>query len=221
MREISVMFVMLAMLAMASSAANARDHQQFGTSKKTSTSTTTVPTTTKPRPPRICADYGSLTTCFGNRYHVRLPDGTVIKKHRGIDFKGRKGRVVISSTHGTVRVVTPIPCGDNRVTVKADFDAFHPKFGKTFVYIHYLHMVPTVSVGDVVKPGDVIGYIDDKKTNCSSTITHVHLEVDVRGRGDGALDPNDFWADGPGKVTCFEPGVEYPIDKFVAPLRCN
>jgi len=220
MREIFVMFVMLATLAMASSAANARDHQQFGTSKKTTTSTT-APATTKPRPPRICSDFGSTTTCYGNRYNVRMPNGTVLKWHRGIDFKGKKGRVVISSTHGEVRVVTPNRCGDNRVTVKPNFDAFHPRFGKTFVYVHYTHIVPTVSVFDVVKPGDPIGYIDDKKTRCSSTITHVHFEVDVRGQREGALDPNDFWADGPGQVTCYEEGVEYPDDKFVAPLLCD
>lgn len=220
MREISVMFVMLAMLAMASSAANARDHQQFGTSKKTTTSTTAVPTTTKPGPPRICADFGSSRTCYGNRYNV-VVRGVTVTRHRGIDFRAPIGTPVIAGNFGSVRKVTPNSCGDNQVAVSTNITAYHKLYGNTWTLLEYVHIVPAVRVGDPVEPGDVIGHIDGKKTRCSSSVTHVHMQLAIHGMGEHAIDPNAYWADGPGQVTCHKPGVEIPHDKLVAPLRCN
>jgi len=34
------------------------------------------------------------------------------------------------------------------------------------------------------------------------------------------IDPHEFWADGPRRVTCFRPGMTVPPGKAVAPLRC-
>lgn len=219
MREISVMFVMLAMLAMASSAANARDHQQFGTSKKTSTSTTAVPTNAKPRPPRICADFNSRTNCRGTPYRVVIR-GVTLRRHRGIDFRAPTGTPVIASGYGTVRSAEPTSYGDGLVSVSTNITAYHRLYGNSWTKIEYAHIVPAVRVGDAVEPGDVIGYIDSKRTRCSS-FSHVHLQLMIRGMGENAIDPNDFWADGPGQVTCYQSGVEIPRDKLVAPLRCN
>ncbi len=35
------------------------------------------------------------------------------------------------------------------------------------------------------------------------------------------INPHQFWADGPGKVTCFKEGMIVPPGKAVAPVRCR
>ena len=48
------------------------------------------------------------------------------------------------------------------------------------------------------------------------TRSQTHQGIDIKG-----LNPHHFWADGPGKVTCFIPGRNYPENKITWPVRCN
>lgn len=165
--------------------------------------------------PWICNDYRSTRNCIGGPY---LPGG-----HHGIDFGADAGTEVISATHGTVVSMRPDPCSGHEIRVLTDMVGRHGEVeGK--VYAVYAHAKPLdgLTVSQVLKPGDPIGkVIPLLGTPCYMSREHVHYELRVNNVRGQDIDPHPYWADGPGKPTCFRRGVAIPAGKAVAPVRCK
>ncbi|MDB5815064.1 MAG: hypothetical protein JWN23_2181 [Rhodocyclales bacterium] len=163
--------------------------------------------------PWICNDYLSSTNCVGGAY---LPGG-----HRGIDFGADAGTEVISATYGTVVRINPNPCSGYDIFVATDMVGRYKDVVRP-VYVAYAHFKPIVIVSQKVKPGDLLGHIIPLlHTSCYGSREHVHYELRVNNEPGHDIDPHQFWADGPGKVTCFREGMVVPPGKAVAPIRCR
>lgn len=160
----------------------------------------------------LCSDYLSMTNCIGKGR----------QQHHGIDFPGDQGTEVISATHGTVVRHTFHECPGHGLIVRTGMRARHEALeGVVYVYYAhvqaYEHLVP----GTKLQPGDPIGKIIPlRHTRCYGSREHVHYELRVGQNPKRHINPHQFWADGPGKVTCFQEGVEVPEGKAVRPVRC-
>ena len=170
--------------------------------------------------PWICNDYHSHVNCTGGRYLERAgPDG-----HRGIDFGADAGTEVLSATHGTVVKKTFDPCPGHGVVVLTDMRGSSGMFhdGEVFAFYAHVEGLPELAPGQEVRPGQVIGHVIPlRKTECYASRTHAHYELRVTQRYGMDIDPHPFWADGPGKVTCYREGMAVPAGKAVAPIRCR
>jgi murein DD-endopeptidase MepM/ murein hydrolase activator NlpD len=177
----------------------------------------------------LCSDFGSRKSCTGKNYRLELPKET-ITKHKGIDFRAPAGTPVISSVYGKVTSINPTNwCKNNLVVVSTAFSvkSIVSRRNST-ISVQFIHIVPDegLKIGTIVSPGTLLGTVDPKKTACSS-FPHIHLQIVDEYRWSetwsDTLNPNNYWFDGPGKVTCYREGVEYPRDKLklVAPLLCN
>jgi murein DD-endopeptidase MepM/ murein hydrolase activator NlpD len=169
--------------------------------------------------PWICNDYHSHVNCTGGRYLERAgPEG-----HRGMDFGADAGTEVLSATYGTVLKKTFDPCPGHGIIVATDLKGTKGMLHGVQVYAFYAHVeaLPTLELGQKLRPGQVIGrVIPLRKTECYASREHVHYELRV-GRQDGFdIDPNGYWADGPGKPTCYREGM-VPPGKTAAPIRCR
>jgi murein DD-endopeptidase MepM/ murein hydrolase activator NlpD len=164
--------------------------------------------------PEICANFKATGNCAG---------GARGEMHHGIDFRGEAGTEVISATYGTVVRTNYSECPGYSITVKTDFSARDGDVEGP-VYAIYVHTqaLAGLQIAQKLRPGDPIGKIIPlRNTSCYGSATHTHYELRVRNQAVHYIDPHAFWTDGPGKVTCFTPGMEVPPGKTVAPLRCE
>lgn len=164
--------------------------------------------------PMICSDYLSTRNCIGGRY---LEGG-----HHGIDFRADPGTEVISATRGTVTRLQTDPCYGYSITVATDLVSRMDGVDEP-VYAVYAHAKPIdgLKVSRKLNPGEPIGrVIPLLGTTCYGSREHVHYELRVRNAASRHIDPHQFWADGPGRVSCFKPGTEVPSGRAVAPVRC-
>lgn len=161
----------------------------------------------------LCSDYRSLKNCINKNRPI----------HNGIDFGGVAGTEVISATYGTVTQRNFDDCSGHGLTVLTDFRATHEgKEGP--VYVRYAHVegYPLMVKGQKLRPGDPIGRtIPLRHTPCHASREHVHYELRVNADPKLHINPHPYWADGPGKVTCFRDGMNVPPGRSVAPIRCK
>ena len=160
----------------------------------------------------LCSGYLSTKNCINQRRPV----------HHGMDFGGVAGTEVISATYGTVVRRNFDECSGHGLTVKTDFLAPDGGVEKP-VFVRYAHVegYPNVQPGLNLKPGDPLGTtIPLRHTKCHGSREHVHYELRIEADANRHIDPNPFWADGPGKVTCYQDGMTVPPGKAVAPIRC-
>ncbi len=169
----------------------------------------------------MCNDYSSGSNCLGQNYS--LPDGT--NYHKGMDFAAPAGTKVISATHGVVEYVMNDSCAGTGLTIATAITKYDDVLSlEVPVYAKYWHIKPTIVVGTGMKvePGDVIGEIIPLlNSQCYGTVEHVHFELRLLDERDKHINPNLYWHDGPGNVTCYQNGVSVPLKKTVAPLRCE
>jgi murein DD-endopeptidase MepM/ murein hydrolase activator NlpD len=100
------------------------------------------------------------------------------RKHEGIDIFARKGTPVLSTTRGLVFRVGQNSLGGNVVWI------FGP--GRQMHYYAHLDRFGEVETGDLVKPGDVIGYVGNTG-NAHGTPPHLHYGLYAPSRG--AINP--------------------------------
>ena len=173
---------------------------------------------------KIASDFKSRTDAKGRRRS---------QKHQGIDITGSDGTEIIAIADGLVLAAEDESCWGPTIMIDHT-----PVGGRSLValYGHLDHML--VSQGVRVKRGQVIGRLGNKTMNrkCVYGIRHLHLQLGRKPRksnrngywgnqyfledGHRGLNPHHLWADGPGKVTCFSPGKNYPEDKITWPLHC-
>jgi len=100
------------------------------------------------------------------------------RTHEGIDIFAARGTPVISTTRGVVGSVRERGLGGRHVWVRGPGLENH-------YYAHLDEWAEGLAVGDVVLPGDVLGYVGDSG-NARGTPPHLHYGIYGKG---GALDP--------------------------------
>ena len=161
----------------------------------------------------LCSDYQSRINCVGRKRLV----------HHGLDFGGVAGTEVISATHGTFVRRNFDECSGHGITVKTDFVAGDGSTqGPVFVRYAHVEAFPSLKPGQKLKPGDPLGTtIPLRHTKCHGSREHVHYELRIQADPKRHIDPHPFWADGPGKLTCYKDGMTVPAGKAIAPIRCE
>lgn len=134
--------------------------------------------------------------------------------HRGFDLLVPSGTPVIAAAAGTVSQLLLTPMFGRQIRV----DHGHGDAGHR-LQTRYLHLSERlVGEGEAVHRGQLLGY--SGMSGFAAGFPHLHFEVhrldDAEPpRAAGYLDPQLFWIDGVGRVTCYEHGRDYPA----APVR--
>ena len=100
------------------------------------------------------------------------------RQHEGVDIFATRGTAVTSTTRGVVGAVREGGLGGRQVWVRGPGLENH-------YYAHLDGWAEHLSQGDVVLPGDVLGFVGDSG-NARGTPTHLHYGI---YGDDGALDP--------------------------------
>ena len=100
------------------------------------------------------------------------------RRHEGVDIFATRGTAVTSTTRGVVGAVREGGPGGRQVWVRGPGLENH-------YYAHLDGWAEHLSQGDVVLPGDVLGFVGDSG-NARGTPTHLHYGI---YGDDGALDP--------------------------------
>ena len=179
-----------------------------------------------PGAPEIISDFRSWEGVDGGKRR---------QVHQGIDTKGHYGQEVLAAADGRVLEAVVDECWGPTIAV----DHGKGRDGRRIValYGHVGEML--VGVGDEVARGQVIARIGDNhdEFDCIVGIPHLHFQIGREHRkhnkgkrwgwgyflrdGGSSLNPHLHWADGPFKVTCFEPGATYPRGTLTYPVRCE
>ncbi len=129
--------------------------------------------------PSIWPTEGRKTSKFGKRFHPILKTSTF---HDGLDIANREWTPLLAPADGIVEKAHNSTGGYGKVIVIAhEASGFHTK------YAHCAGM--EVKAGDVVKRGELIGYMGNTGR---STGTHLHYEVLKNGR---IVDPERYLID--------------------------
>lgn len=128
------------------------------------------------RIPSIRPVAGGILSGFGHRIH---PINKVRHVHTGIDFMAKTGTPVVATADGEIIVSG----------VKGNGYGIHVDINHGYGYVtKYAHLSKvTVSVGQKVKRGDVIGYTGN--TGLSKG-PHLHYEIEKNGQ---KINPIDFF----------------------------
>ncbi|PRX35264.1 Peptidase family M23 [Meinhardsimonia xiamenensis] len=139
--------------------------------------------------------------------------------HYGIDFWAKRGTPILAAAPGVVVASYYEPNYGNRVVIDHGTDE-----GGRRVRTVYLHLQSRgVKPGDKVRRGQEIATMGD--TGLLGLLVHLHFEVRRENeRGNlKALDPHLLWADGVGRVTCFDARRRLPARPFriTLPVPCK
>ena len=178
----------------------------------------------KPRTASVCLDYGKTRFQDGSPYRIVEPDRT-ITRHEGVDFCKPAGSPVISPTDGTIRWIEQ----NNNVYggvigINAGFSIRpRPEMKASRVFVEMVHIVPLKGLrrGQRVTAGQLIGHVQDVGPPSIGHDPHVHFAV--RWCEDWPrchIDPNYFWRDGPGIISCANESKPPPVGRIVAPVPC-
>ncbi len=139
--------------------------------------------------------------------------------HNGVDFWGKLRTPILAAAPGRVVASFYEPMYGNRIVIDHGIDT-----NGDHVETVYKHLKERLAdVGDVVSRGQQIATMG--ATGALGMMVHLHFEVERAG-ADGrflAHDPQLYWINGPGKVTCFEAGTHYPDRPFrtTLPVVCR
>lgn len=142
-------------------------------------------------------------------------------EHYGLDVHAPIGTPVIAAVGGEVIKSFWGPAYGNQIEILHPADSS----GKTS-RTRYVHLEKRIAEkGDQVARGEQIGTLGITGF-LSSGFPHLHFETLYRGTSivKSASDPNLYWVDGAGKVTCYGPEHDdLGTDKFVLtyPVPCR
>ncbi|MDP2120443.1 MAG: M23 family metallopeptidase [Hoeflea sp.] len=141
-------------------------------------------------------------------------------KHIGIDVIGKVGTPVIAVADGWVRDSYFEPAYGNRIEIDHGSDVR----GRRTVTV-YKHLKDRlVSDGAWVARGQQIASLGTTGM-LGGGIPHLHFELyrQQGSQGETPTDPHLFWADGVGRVTCFDALATYPSGDFrmTYPVPCR
>lgn len=142
--------------------------------------------------------------------------------HRGFDLLVPAGTPVIAAASGSVSRLLLTPMFGRQIRVDhGSVEAGHR------LQTRYVHLsAQLVREGDAVRRGQLLGY--SGMSGLAAGFPHLHFEVHRLDDADpprarGYLDPQLFWVDGIGRVTCFERGRDYtetPV-RLTYPVPCR
>jgi len=173
----------------------------------------------------ILSDFGSMSGV-----NTRPRDNI----HQGIDIIGSKNQPVIAIADGKVLETTVEDCW--RATMIIDHG--ESVDGKKLIVI-YGHLGEfLVNENDYVKRGDKIAKLPKKiEYRCMARVRHLHLQIGQeyckKEEKDNwgckyfikdfyrSLNPHNYWADGPNKVSCFEDNKDFVKGVITYPFACN
>ena len=141
-------------------------------------------------------------------------------RHEGIDLWGPRSTPIIAAAPGVVVASWQEPLYGNRVRIDHGVDAEGNQ-----ISTRYFHLESrAVEVGQRVERGEFIGRMGATGVLAGAGV-HLHFEVLVAEPEEQAMpiDPHLVWADGVGRVTCFDPQVRYPEGVIVMtyPAACD
>lgn len=143
--------------------------------------------------------------------------GDAPSAHVGLDIVATIGTPVLAVAPGEVTAVT----GSNPLSgrlISIDHGKDRSGISYTTRYFHLDSQL--VKTGDQVKRGQIIGRVG--ATGLLAPYPHLHFEL-RRGYGFGhAVNPHEYWLDGPGRVTCFVPNTSVQASQFrmIYPVKC-
>ena len=185
-----------------------------------------VATTVPSGAPAITSQFHSMKGVNGRRRSAR---------HQGIDIPGPNNQPVIAVAGGKVLDVEIDSCWGPTVMV----DHGRGVDGKRLIALYGHLGTMAVKKGQAVKRGQLVGRLGNnhRKFRCIAGVRHLHFQIGravrskakgrswghVRYLADGkrGVNPHQYWADGPGVVTCFRKGGRYPKGTITYPLPCK
>lgn len=175
-----------------------------------------------------CTDYASPWDYMGRPYRAYLPSNNqFITRHEGMDFCAPIGTPVIAGTNGKIHEIeADHEYRGGSLVLSTDIRAIEigaPRERERRIYLSYQHIVPNPNLvsQQEVKAGDVLGSVQTPGKLWIGPVAHVHFAAGYCSKVyECHTDPNRFWANGPGKVTCFDAGKPPPAGMIVAPIRC-
>ena len=153
--------------------------------------------------------------------------------HQGIDIIGSKNEPIIAVADGKVLETTVEDCWGSTLVV----DHGESIDGKKLIVL-YAHVGEfDVNENDFVKRGEVIARLPEKvEFMCMARVRHLHLQIGQqycqKEEKDNwackyfikdfynSLNPHEYWADGPNKVSCFEKNKKYKSGTLTYPFAC-
>ena len=159
---------------------------------------------------------------------------TRMQIHQGIDIIGHANEPIIAIADGIVLETATDECVGPTLVID---------HGKSFdnkklitIYSHTGKFL--VKEGDAVKRGTAVARLPDKiEYPCMARVRHLHLQIGQKycekeeknkwGCGFfikdlySSLNPNDYWAEGPGKISCYDKKKKYKKGVLTYPFNCN
>lgn len=142
-------------------------------------------------------------------------------EHLGIDILGAAGTPVIAPAKGLVASSFFEPMYGNHVVIAHGEDEQGLQ-----VHTRFLHLQKRwVKEGDAVERGQQIGTLG-RTGFLAGGITHLHYELAREDPASGrikAMDPNAYWVNGAGRVTCFDSSKQWLDEPFSTtyPVVCK
>lgn len=138
--------------------------------------------------------------------------------HRGIDVRATPGTPVLAAADGVVHASFFEPMHGHQVQVSHGIAA-----NGQHVLTTYHHLTERqVERGARVTRGQIVGTLGS--SGAVAIANHLHFELRMGPTLPKAdpVDPQHYWADGAGRVTCYDPAARYPADRFVItyPVQC-
>ena len=152
-----------------------------------------------------------------------LPQGVSSKgEHKGFDILVPSETPILAAADGVVsRVQTSFLYGRQVMIDHAGVTADGER-----LQTRYFHLAEKkVVVGEQVRRGQVVGF--SGMSGMAGGFPHLHFEVHRLGEGPDAvavrfLDPQLFWADGEGRISCYDSNRQWPAEPLVLsyPVPC-
>lgn len=144
----------------------------------------------------------------------------VVSRHEGLDVIAKEGTPVLAAASGRVIRSYFEPRYGNQIVIDHGVDARGLR-----TVTDYKHLKKRlVSEGQTVARGQQIAELG-RTGLLASGILHLHFEVHRENKPHGLLpaDPNRFWANGEGRVTCFDPSlaIDESVFRTTYPVVCR
>ncbi|WP_461405246.1 M23 family metallopeptidase [Falsiruegeria mediterranea] len=156
-------------------------------------------------------------------------------RHQGLDVGGPNGMAILAAADGAVKEVDVGTCWGPTIVIDHGLGP-----DRKPLIAAYGHLGPvSVKAGQRVKRGQMIAKLGNnhKEFRCIVGVRHLHFQLGRKWRsgakgtywghvrylvdGKKGVNPHLYWADGPGKVTCFEKGNSYPQGTLTYPAPCK
>ncbi len=102
------------------------------------------------------------------------------RRHEGIDIGAKRGTPVLSTTPGLIVDTADRGAGGKQVWVIGPGLSYH--------YYAHLDRIASLSRGDWVRPGTVLGRVGSTG-NAPASFPHLHYGIYLQGKGKGPVNP--------------------------------